>query len=89
MRSVRLAVLECHRIRWKRDPGLSMEGRLTLCNMTIEAGSRIGLVAPDDKTIEYVKAAHSHRPARSGTWRSAFGAVYRVMRMRFSTVKSP
>ena len=35
--------------------GLSMEGRLTLCNMTIEAGSRIGLVAPDDKTIEYVK----------------------------------
>jgi len=34
---------------------LSMEGRLTLCNMTIEAGSRIGMVAPDDKTLEYVK----------------------------------
>jgi len=34
---------------------LSMEGRLTLCNMTIEAGSRIGMVAPDDKTLEYIK----------------------------------
>ena len=34
---------------------LSMEGRLTLCNMTIEAGSRIGIVAPDDKTMAYVK----------------------------------
>ena len=27
---------------------MSMEGRLTLCNMTIEAGSRVGMVAPDD-----------------------------------------
>jgi 3-isopropylmalate/(R)-2-methylmalate dehydratase large subunit len=34
---------------------LSMEGRMTLCNMAIEAGARTGLVAVDDKTIEYVK----------------------------------
>ena len=34
---------------------MSMEGRLTLCNMTIEAGSRVGMVAPDEKTFEYVK----------------------------------
>ena len=34
---------------------LSMEGRMTLCNMAIEAGARSGLVAVDDKTIEYVK----------------------------------
>ena len=34
--------------------GLSMEGRLTVCNMTIEAGARFGLVAPDDTTINYV-----------------------------------
>ena len=33
---------------------MSMEGRMTICNMTIEAGSRTGMVAPDDKTIEYV-----------------------------------
>jgi 3-isopropylmalate/(R)-2-methylmalate dehydratase large subunit len=35
--------------------GLSMEGRMTLCNMAIEAGARAGLVAVDEKTIEYVK----------------------------------
>ncbi len=35
--------------------GLSIEGRMTLCNMTIEAGARAGLVAPDEKTIEYLK----------------------------------
>lgn len=34
---------------------LSMEGRMTLCNMAIEAGARCGLVACDDKTIEYMK----------------------------------
>lgn len=34
---------------------LSMEGRMTLCNMAIEAGARVGLVAVDDKTIDYVK----------------------------------
>jgi 3-isopropylmalate/(R)-2-methylmalate dehydratase large subunit len=34
---------------------LSMEGRMTLCNMTIEAGARAGLVAVDAKTIEYVR----------------------------------
>ncbi|MFT5174372.1 MAG: 3-isopropylmalate/(R)-2-methylmalate dehydratase large subunit [Gammaproteobacteria bacterium] len=34
---------------------LSMEGRLTLCNMTIEAGSRSGLVAADEKTFAYIK----------------------------------
>lgn len=33
---------------------LSIEGRLTVCNMSIEAGARVGLVAPDRKTIEYV-----------------------------------
>jgi 3-isopropylmalate/(R)-2-methylmalate dehydratase large subunit len=35
--------------------GLSMEGRLTLCNMAIEAGARTGMVAVDDTTIAYVK----------------------------------
>ena len=34
---------------------LSMEGRMTLCNMAIEAGARVGLVAVDDKTIAYVE----------------------------------
>ena len=34
---------------------LSMEGRMTICNMAIEAGARIGMVAVDEKTIDYVK----------------------------------
>ncbi|CAC9499097.1 3-isopropylmalate dehydratase large subunit (EC 4.2.1.33) [uncultured Gammaproteobacteria bacterium] len=34
---------------------LSIEGRMTLCNMAIEAGSRCGMIAVDDKTIDYVK----------------------------------
>lgn len=34
---------------------LSMEGRMTVCNMAIEGGARAGLVAPDDKTLAYVK----------------------------------
>jgi 3-isopropylmalate/(R)-2-methylmalate dehydratase large subunit len=34
---------------------LSMEGRMTLCNMAIEGGARAGLVAPDEKTFEYLK----------------------------------
>jgi 3-isopropylmalate/(R)-2-methylmalate dehydratase large subunit len=35
--------------------GLSMEGRMTICNMSIECGARGGLIAPDDTTFEYVK----------------------------------
>ena len=34
---------------------LSMEERMTVCNMTIEAGARAGLIAPDEKTFEYLK----------------------------------
>jgi 3-isopropylmalate/(R)-2-methylmalate dehydratase large subunit len=35
--------------------GLSMEGRMTLCNMTIEAGARAGLVAPDETSFAYIQ----------------------------------
>ena len=45
---------------------LSMEGRMTVCNMAIEAGARIGLIAVDDKTIEYLRG----RPfaPKTGIW---------------------
>ncbi len=43
--------------------GLSMEGRLTLCNMTIEAGSRFGIIAADEKTFAYIQG----RPFAPGT----------------------
>ena len=49
--------------------GLSMEGRMTLCNLTIEAGARAGLVAPDEKTFDYLRG----RPAapKGGAWEMA------------------
>ena len=37
---------------------LSVEGRMTVCNMAIEAGARAGIVAVDDKTIDYVRGRH-------------------------------
>ena len=48
---------------------LSMEGRMTLCNLTIEAGARAGLVAPDDITFDYIKG----RPMapKAGAWETA------------------
>ena len=48
---------------------LSMEGRMTVCNMTIEAGARAGLIAPDEKTFEYLKG----RPQcpKTGQWELA------------------
>src|SRR5262249_36240266 len=39
---------------------LSMEGRMTICNMSIEAGARAGMIAPDDTTIDYI--VKSDRP---------------------------
>lgn len=38
---------------------LSMEGRMTVCNMSIEAGARAGMIAPDEKTFAYLKGRHS------------------------------
>ena len=49
--------------------GLSMEGRMTVCNMSIEAGARAGMVAPDDTTFEYL-AGRPHAP-RGAAWEAA------------------
>ena len=48
---------------------LSMEGRMTLCNLTIEAGARAGLVAPDETTFDYIRG----RPAapKGAAWEMA------------------
>jgi len=48
---------------------LTMEGRMTLCNMSIEAGARAGLVAPDDTTFAYVEG-RTYAP-RGAAWESA------------------
>ena len=49
--------------------GLSMEGRMTVCNMAIEGGARAGLIAPDDTTFAYVKG-RAHAP-KAGQWEMA------------------
>src|SRR5712692_2477265 len=51
---------------------LSIEGRMTVCNMSIEGGARAGLVAPDDTTLQYVKG----RPfaPRGSAWDTAVAA---------------
>ncbi|GGA63862.1 3-isopropylmalate dehydratase large subunit [Pseudoclavibacter endophyticus] len=48
---------------------LSMEGRMTICNMSIEAGARAGMVAPDDKTFEYLRG-RDHAP-KGDDWDAA------------------
>ncbi|MFN3911450.1 3-isopropylmalate dehydratase large subunit [Hyphomonas sp.] len=48
---------------------LSMEGRMTLCNLSIEGGARAGLVAPDEKTFAYVKGRPS--APRGEAWEAA------------------
>jgi 3-isopropylmalate/(R)-2-methylmalate dehydratase large subunit len=49
--------------------GLSMEGRMTVCNMSIEAGARAGLIAPDEATFAYLKG-REHAP-RGADWDAA------------------
>ena len=48
---------------------LSMEGRMTVCNMAIEGGARAGLIAPDQKTFDYVKG-RPHAP-KGAQWEQA------------------
>ena len=48
---------------------LSMEGRMTVCNMAIEGGARAGLIAPDEKTFEYCKG-RPHAP-KAAVWEQA------------------
>ena len=48
---------------------LSMDGRITVCNMSIEAGARAGLVAPDEKTFAYLEG-RAHAPS-GADWEAA------------------
>jgi 3-isopropylmalate/(R)-2-methylmalate dehydratase large subunit len=57
---------------------LSMEGRMTLCNLTIEGGARAGMVAVDDTTINYIKG----RP------RAPKGAAFEVAAMNWKRLQS-
>ena len=57
---------------------LSMEGRMTICNMSIEAGARAGMVAPDDTTFAYVEG-RPHAP-KDADWDAALDALARARR---------
>ena len=48
---------------------LSMEGRMTICNMSIEGGARAGLIAPDEKTFDYIRGRP--RAPKAGAWEGA------------------
>ncbi|MEX2613672.1 MAG: 3-isopropylmalate dehydratase large subunit, partial [Gaiellaceae bacterium] len=63
--------------------GLSMEGRLTICNMSIEAGARAGMIAPDDTTFAYLEG----RPAapKGAEWERALDR-WRALRTDDSAV---
>jgi 3-isopropylmalate/(R)-2-methylmalate dehydratase large subunit len=60
-----------HAIEYRGEAirALSMEGRMTVCNMSIEAGARAGLVAPDETTISYLKG-RDHAPSGEA-WEAA------------------
>ncbi len=75
---------------------LSMEGRMTLCNMAIEAGARAGMVAVDDKTIDYLRGrpfaptgdAWDHAVAHWRKLTSDAGAHFeKIVRLDAATIK--
>ena len=52
------------RIRGRSDPRPRLEGRMTICNLSIELGAKIGMVAPDDKTLAYLHGRPLRAPGR-------------------------
>jgi 3-isopropylmalate/(R)-2-methylmalate dehydratase large subunit len=60
-----------HVIEYRGDAitGLSMEGRMTVCNMSIEAGARAGLIAPDETTFRYLRGRR--RAPQGAAWDAA------------------
>ena len=52
---------------------MTMEGRMTVCNMSIEAGARAGLIAPDETTFKYLEG-RPYAP-KGGAWDLALGAM--------------
>ncbi|NNL19453.1 MAG: 3-isopropylmalate dehydratase large subunit [Boseongicola sp.] len=75
-----------HAVEYTGDAvrGMSMEGRMTLCNLSIEGGARFGMIAPDDTTFNYIKgrryapkgAAFDEAMGYWNTLRSDDGAIF-------------
>ena len=66
---------------------MSIEGRMTVCNMTIEAGARAGIIAVDDKTIDYVKGRPFSPKKKNGNKRFLIGKACTLVLMLSLTMK--
>ena len=66
---------------------MSIEERLTVCNMSIEAGARAGMVAPDDTTFAYLAGRPFAPQGAPGTRRLGTGGRCRAMPARASTAR--
>lgn len=66
---------------------LSMEERMTVCNLSIEMGARGGLIAPDETTFGYIRIKNSHPREKIGTKPSPIGKLYIVIKMLHSIRK--
>ena len=64
---------------------LSMEGRMTVCNMSIEGGARAGMIAPDEKTYAFIQGRPKAPKGAAGTWRCAIGRRSAPTRAPIST----
>ncbi len=67
---------------------LSMEGRMTVCNMSIEWGAKAGLIAPDQTTFDYIEGRPRRRRAPTGTPRSRTGGRWSPTTTPTSTRRS-
>ena len=77
-----------HRICWRGDSSLSMEGRMTICNMSIEGGARAGLIAPGPEDLRLHQGpSRARRKAAPSRWRSIIGRSSSPTRPRISTAR--
>ena len=67
---------------------LSMEGRMTVCNMSIEGGARAGLIAPDEKAFEFLKGRPKSPKGEAGTPRCVTGKRCVPTKARISITRS-
>ncbi len=66
---------------------LTMEERMTVCNMSIEAGARAGMIAPDEKTFDYLREPRVRARRFRGGCRCAGSSCPRIPEPRFDVVK--
>jgi len=66
---------------------MPMEGRFTVCNMAVELGARFAMIAPDQTTLDYLKAVLTRPVLRIGTRRRAIGWSWPPMPTPVSTAK--